>query len=183
MNDQEVSAKPTKRTKQMVATRKGPYKLTEKLISDFVAYIQETGGPIEFHLQAAGIGKSTYCEWREEVKSQPNRIYSRFVEQIDKALGERLKMLYRKAEHARPWEILFRQFPSLFPVQSQPMTLIGENGAPLFPTESQFAVSIELASPDPAGEKEFTIVDVDGKKHSWADYQRKLTNGDGEATP
>ena len=68
---------------------------------------------------------STYHEWRDEAKAMPNSIYGEFVRAVDRALGQRLKMLYVAAEHAKPHEVLFRQFPQLFPSERSLVQLTG----------------------------------------------------------
>ena len=85
---------------------------------------------------------------------------------VDEAIGERLKKLYVAAEHARPHEILFRQFPQLFPSDAVRLQLSGVDGQPLFPAgENAFTVKLELHVPDkasaPEPEREFRIVDAE----------------------
>jgi hypothetical protein len=145
--------------------RRGPRKLTPSLIKRFVASIRETGGPIMFHCRALGVGESTYYEWRDEAKANAAPIYREFVEAVDKAQGERLKLLYLKAEHAKPHEILFRQFPELFPSEATRMHLSGVGDSPLFPTENQFNVVLELHRPEQPTEPEpaFRIVRPGGQ--------------------
>jgi hypothetical protein len=107
----EPRRKQTKRTGP-----RDPYFLDEKMIEDFVASIAETpGGPIEFHCESLGIGRATYYEWRERAAREPGGICARFVERVDKALGEGFKILYAKAITARPHEVLFRRRYELFP--------------------------------------------------------------------
>jgi hypothetical protein len=157
------------RTDRTVA--RGPVKLNEVMITKFVESIRETGGPVEFHCQALGIAKSTYYQWRKEAQELPGSIYERFVKAVDEAIGERLKKLYVAAEHARPHEILFRQFPQLFPSDAVRLQLSGADGAPLFPGgENAFTVKLELHVPDkasaPEPEREFRIVPSDEREIS-----------------
>jgi hypothetical protein len=78
------------------------------------------------------------------------------VEAVDRAQGQRLKMLYVAAEH----EILFRQFPELFPSEATRLQLIGKEDEALFPV-TPFNVLIEPVSPPEQAakpEKAFRIV-------------------------
>jgi hypothetical protein len=157
--------------------RRGPRKLTLSLIKRFAASIRETGGPIDFHCQALGIGRTTYHEWRQEAEANTAPIYRQFVEAVDRAQGQRLKMLYVAAEHAKPHEILFRQFPELFPSEATRLQLTGKDDESLFP--APFSVILELNSDSPPlPEKEFVIEQMggpnDGQRSRW---QLPPTNG------
>jgi hypothetical protein len=55
-------------------------------------------------------------------------------------------MLYVAAEHAKPHEILFRQFPELFPSEATRLQLTGKDDETLFPV-TPFNVVLELAAP------------------------------------
>jgi hypothetical protein len=174
-----TQATQNRRKKRRIG-RRGPSKLTPGLIKRFVQSIRETGGPIMFHCQALGVGLSTYYEWREEAKAKKTApIYRQFVEAVDKAQGERLKLLYVKSEHAKPHEILFRQFPELFPSEATRMELTGKDDEALFPA-GQFNVVLELASPTEA-EPVFRIVQPEG---AGADlWQPPGIEGNGERPP
>jgi len=142
--------------------RRGPYKLTPQLIERFVESIKETGGPICFHCQALGVAIATFYEWRslaEEDGTAP--IYREFAEAIDRAMGERLKVLYAKAEAAKPHQILFRQYPHLFPRERTAVELSGLDGGPIAINGGMtFNVLLELHEPGQQADesKRFTIV-------------------------
>jgi hypothetical protein len=146
---------PTKPT----TTARGPYKLNEKLIRHFEESIEESAGaPIEMHLGIVGISRDTYGEWRKAAQADPASVYGEFVERIDKALHASWRKLHALAVHQKPFETLVRRYAEFYPSEAMQMQLSGADGLPLFPSEQQFNVVIELATPANEPEPEFRIV-------------------------
>jgi hypothetical protein len=134
--------------------------------------------------------RSAISEWKAKGSHDPESAYCKFLEAAEIAEAKREALHVKFIAQSGDWKsrrwLLCCWRPDRYKNTFVSAELSGPDNMPLFPPgENSFGVVIDLHPPGQTEpESEFTIVDVNGKKHSWADYRRKLeTNGDGQATP
>jgi hypothetical protein len=168
-----------KLTERLDPVRRGPYKLTERLIQTLIASIEEVpDAPIEMHIGCCGIHKETYFEWLRQARADPESIYAEFAQRVDNALFASWKRLHSMAAEQKPFEVLIRRHGELYPSEAMRLQLANPDGTPLFSGENAFTVKLELHAPvselPAASETAFRVVKPDGGELPW--------EGDGEAS-
>lgn len=94
-----------------------PIKLNERLIADFCKSLRACpGGPVEMFCDALGIVRSTFYEWLDRGKSEPDTLYGRFALEVTKAMGDAWRQLHVLAVKAKPEQVLFRRYQTFYPL-------------------------------------------------------------------
>jgi hypothetical protein len=144
-----------KRTKQ-TPERRGPYKLGPELIRKFCEGLRAYPGiPVEAICDSLGVGRATFYEWLQEAKQQPGTIYETFATEVTEAMGASWKSLHELAAKAKPEQILFRRYPTFYPLAKAELD-VSTGGLPITMPQS-FNVVLELADKSEKEERTFSI--------------------------
>jgi hypothetical protein len=178
------------RRRKLKAGQPHPHsKLNAELRKKTCGYVAE-GLTWENAARACGINRTQICEWKAKGSHDPESAYGKFLEAAGVAEAKREALHVKFIAQAGDWKsrrwLLCCWHPDRYKNTFVSAQLSGPDGEPLIPPgENSFGVVIDLhpqGSSEP--EPEFTVIDVDGKKHSWESYRKRLeTNGNGETAP